>query len=155
MMKKTHFTILTFVLTLAIAISAVMSSATVAFAAENNSTVESASVQPRFSVVYPVSGSSSGYFTGLHSSNNPRYGNIPAGTYHINYSYEASGYDATIVIESSSERIERDLIGDGGSYHTDDFELQGGTYTISIVSSTQGYLIEKYYGYDLILDSRA
>lgn len=154
-MKKTRFTILTFALTLAIAISAVMSSATVAFAAENNTALESAAVQPRVSVVYPVSGSSSGYFSGLHTSNNPRYGNIPAGTYHINYSYAASGHAGTIVIESDSERIERPLTGDGGSYHTEDFELEGGTYTISIVSSTQGYLIEKYYGYDLILDKEA
>lgn len=154
-MKKTRFTILTFVLTLAIAISAVMSSATVAFAAENNTAVESATVQPRVSVVYPVSGSSSGYFTGLQSSNNPRYGNIPAGTYHINYSYAASGHSGTIVIESSSERIERPLTGDGSSYSTATFDLSGGTYTIKIISSTGGYGVEKSYGYDLILDARA
>jgi len=103
-------------------------------------------------VVYPISGSTSGYFSGLQSSNNAKFGRIPAGTYHINYSFDSQGITGGIAIQSGSERIERTLIGDGGAHSTESFALKGGTYTITVIGSTQSYGIEKYYGYNLILE---
>lgn len=150
-MKKAYSSIVAVILTLVVAISAVMSTTTVAFAAENGDGAEVTSVQPRVSVVYPVSGSSSGYFSGLTSSNNARYGRIPAGTYYFDYSFDAQNHAGTIVIESSSERIEKPLIGNGGAYSTEAFTLRGGTYTVKVIASTGSYGIEKYYAYNLIL----
>lgn len=160
LMKKTRSTIVTLALTLALAITAVMSSATVALAAENevavatesDVTTEGTSVQPRFSVVYPISGSTSGYFTGLQSSNNARFGRIPAGRYHFSYSYDSQNMLGSIVIESGSERIEKNLIGDGGAHNSESFDLKGGTYTVTVRGIPQSYGIEKYYGYNLILE---
>lgn len=155
-MKKIHSKIVAFVLTLTLAISMVMSTAVVASAAEvveNDVTTEnSLSVQPaRGSVIYyPISGSTSGYFSGLTSSS-ATYGNIPGGTYYFDYSYD-SNYAANIVIQSGSEYIERALIGDGGARSTSTFTLKGGTYTVKIVASTQSYQINKYYAYNLILN---
>lgn len=149
-MKTRRFGIFTLILALVLAFTAVTSTATVALAAED------ATVQPRISVVYPVSGSSSGYFTDFDSSNNPRYGNIPAGTYYINYSYESDGSTGMLIIKSTSgsERIEREMIGDGGAHSTYEFHLDGGTYTIQIRASTSNANYEKSYGYDLILAER-
>lgn len=146
-MKTKHFGILGFILALVLTFTAVTSTATVALAAED------ATVQPRISVVYPVSGSSSGYFTGFYSSNNPRYGNIPAGTYYINYSYESGGSAGMIIIKSTSgsERIDIEIAGDGDDRSTGTFDLDGGTYTIQIQASTSNANYEKSYGYDLIL----
>lgn len=150
-MKKNYSIIVTFVLTLAIAISSVMSTSTVALAAEDDTVIETASVQPRKSIVYPVSGSTSGYFKGSTSSNNAKYGHIPAGTYYFDYYYDSQNHAAAIVIESSSQRIEMPLTGDGNARSTGTFKLDGGTYTVSIVASLLGSEIEKYYSYTLIL----
>lgn len=159
-MKKTHSTIVTFILTFALAITTVMTSATVALAAENDVAMvneegvatESTIIQPRVSVVYPISGSTSGYFTGLKSTNNAKFGNIPAGKYHFSYSYASDGLSGTIVIESSSQRVEVALVGDGSAHNSASFNLNGGTYTVSIIASPQSQYIEKSYGHDLILE---
>lgn len=150
-MKKAHSFIVTLTLIFAMAISSAASTATMAYAAENDVNAAAVDVQPQKSIVYPVSGMSSGYFTGLETTNNARYGNIPKGTYYFDYFYDAEGHLATIVIESSSERIERTLVGRADARSTETFDLKGGTYTVKIIASTGSYGITKYYSYTLIL----
>ena len=145
-MTKKRSKLFALMLTLMLIMSSVVSMPTVAFAAENEA------VQPRVLFVNPVSGSCNGFFTGIQSNNNARYGNIPAGTYYFSYSYASENIVGTIVIESSSERITRNLIGDGGGHDTSEFHLSGGTYTVTIIAAPQAYQMEKYYSYDLILD---
>lgn len=151
-MRKISSFIVALVLTFTMAISSVISTTAVAFAAESDIGIEAATIQPRGSVIYyPVSGSSSGYFSGINSANNTTYRGIPAGTYYFDYYYDSQNTAGTIVIESSSQRIEKPLVGDGSAHSTETFTLSGGTYTVMIIASTGSYGIEKYYAYNLIL----
>lgn len=142
------------IIALVLMLTLVISSATVAFAAESGAPAETLSTQGSV-IYYPASGSSSGSFSGIVSSNNAVYRGIPAGTYYFDYSYDSQMYAGTLVITNnsilSSESYSLDLVGDGAARSTTSINLNGGSYTVKINASPQSSGTTKYYAYNLIL----
>ena len=145
-MKKAYSIITSLVLALCVMCGTIVATPVMALAADSVDTAEVSVVQPRQTVYYPISGLSSGYFTGLECTS-PAVFKLPAGTYTIHYNYDAQNTLGKLVFERSGERKEVVLYGNGQN-RTGTVTLSGGTYTVKVTSGVINF--EKYYGYDIV-----
>lgn len=95
-------------------------------------------------VHYPISGLSSGVFSGNDSE--PAKFNLPARTIYVNYSFD-SRITGTMTI-SGNGRVYSLVISPGNGSRSFDVETAG-VYTITLHTGAGGYGATKTYGYSL------
>lgn len=150
-MKKRVYssTITMLAVALALIVTSVVTTPSVARAAEKGKNTEVVSAQQARTVYYPISGLSSGVFTGLQSPNVAVY-DLPSGTYTINYSFDASGHAGTIIFTKGNYSVSRTLVGDGRGRSVSITLNQSGRYTVKVTASAASSGIEKSYGFDVV-----